>query len=324
MEGSHAPGHQAAAPHRPRPRALPRAVVIRLRHSDEWVGVLVVATVVLFIGAALERGVLRDLFRPVSHLRLVLPNGGGGGLAVGAEIEVLGAHARTVRRIVLNPDQQMYAEAEVDTQASSFIRRDSRAVIRRRFGVAGPAYVDISRGVGTPFDWTYAVVAATTERAPTDTMSTMIDEIREKLLPALDDARQTMAAVASVAVGLQKGQGTLGRLFTDDTLAREAEATVATANAQVAALAPIITQLEHTTSQAEEAARTASLAMQDVRGLLIDARRQLGGRGTELESVLRSAERVTRAVEVLLASLDSLAAPRARFRGDLEAATRDL
>src|SRR5690348_5704746 len=111
------------------------ARMIGLRHTDEWVGLLVIIAVALFIGSVLEAGVLHDWFRPVSHLRIVLPQSGVGGLAVGAEIEVLGTHAGTVRRIVLNPDQQMYAEADIDQQAIAFIRRDSQAFIRRRFGV---------------------------------------------------------------------------------------------------------------------------------------------------------------------------------------------
>src|SRR6185369_12803004 len=113
----------------------------RLRHSDEWVGVLVVAAVLLFVGAVLEAGLLRDWFRPVTSLRIVLPREGVGGLAVGAEIEVLGIRAGAIRRIVLNPNQQIYAVADIDEQAKAFIRRDSHAVIRRRFGVVGAAYV---------------------------------------------------------------------------------------------------------------------------------------------------------------------------------------
>src|SRR5215469_5503357 len=232
--------------------------MIGLRHTDEWVGLLVIMAVALFVGSVLEAGVLHDWFRPVSHLRIVLPQSGVGGLAVGAEIEVLGTHAGTVRRIVLNPDQQMYAEADIDQQANAFIRRDSRAVIRRRFGVAGAAFVDISRGIGTPLDWNFAVIEATTERAPTDTVSAMIDDLRQKLLPVVDDIRRTTSAVAAIAENLQKGQGTMGRLFNDDTLARQAEQTVVTARDQVAALKPAIDNLDEATRLAEELMRRAN------------------------------------------------------------------
>src|SRR5579863_7706792 len=90
-----------------RPCTRERTSMIRLRHTDEWVGLLVVLATLLFVGAVLEAGFLRDWFRPISHLRIVLPQSGVGGLAVGADVEVLGIHAGTVRRIVLNPDRQM-------------------------------------------------------------------------------------------------------------------------------------------------------------------------------------------------------------------------
>jgi phospholipid/cholesterol/gamma-HCH transport system substrate-binding protein len=126
--------------------------VRRFRHTDEWVGALVLAAVLLFVGAVLEAGLLRDWFRPVSNLRILLPQSGVSGLSVGADIEVLGVHAGNVRRIVLNPNQQIYADADIERQAEAFIRRDSQAVIRRQFGVVGAAYVDISRGVSAPLD----------------------------------------------------------------------------------------------------------------------------------------------------------------------------
>lgn len=54
--------------------------------------------------------------------------------------------------------------------------------------MAGAAFVDISRGTGEEMDWTYAVVEAVTERAPTDSVSALIDEARQKVFPILDNA----------------------------------------------------------------------------------------------------------------------------------------
>lgn len=263
--------------------------MIRLRHTDEWVGLVVVAAALLFFGAVLEAGVLRDWFRPVSHLRIVLPQAGVGGLAVGADIEVLGIHAGTVRRIILNPNQEMYAEADIDEQADAFIRRDSEAVIRRRFGLAGAAYVDISRGVGAPMNWTYAVIDATTERAPTDTISAMIDEIRQRILPVLDDAKHTMNDLAAIGDDLRQGHGTLGRLLTDDTLARRTEQTVMTANDRIAALGPVIATLDDTARQAGELVRQAAAGKDGVPSMIrrVDALLQ------NLQSATRDAAKAT-------------------------------
>jgi phospholipid/cholesterol/gamma-HCH transport system substrate-binding protein len=266
--------------------------MIRLRHTDEWVGLLVIAAVVLFVGAILEAGVLRDWFRPVAHLRIVLPQSGVGGLAAGADIEVLGIHSGTVRSIVLNPNQQIYAEADIDRQAEPFIRRDSKAVIRRTFGVAGAAYVDISRGTGAPMDWSYAVIDATTETGPTDMLTAMLAEVQQKVFPVLDDAKRTMDALAALTTGLQKGEGTIGRLLTDDTLARETEQ-------QITSLSPIIERLNDAAQQIDELAQRAASSKDGAPELL-------------------------RRADALLANLQSATGELARAAPELPAISRNL
>jgi phospholipid/cholesterol/gamma-HCH transport system substrate-binding protein len=210
--------------------------MIRLRHTDEWVGALVITAVALLLIAALQAGALRDLFKPTAELRLVLPSTGVAGLDVGADVEILGTRAGRVEQIVLDPNQQMYAMIEIDEQATAFIRRDSKAVIRRRFGVAGAAFVDISRGTGEEMDWTYAVIEATTERAPTDSVNALIDEARQKVFPILDNARRVTQSLAEIAERINRGEGNVGRLLVDETMVKEAEATVGSAREAVAAL----------------------------------------------------------------------------------------
>ena len=218
--------------------------MIRLRHTDEWIGALVLAAVALLLIAALQAGVLRDWFKPIAELRLVLPSSGLAGLEAGADVEILGTRAGRVTEIVLDPSQQMYAMLEIDEQATAFIRRDSKAVIRRRFGVAGAAFVDISRGTGEEMDWTYAVIEAVTERAPTDSVSALIDEARQKIFPILDNANRVTQSLAEIAERINRGEGNVGRLLIDDSMVREAEATVGSARDAVAALNALMAELQ--------------------------------------------------------------------------------
>jgi phospholipid/cholesterol/gamma-HCH transport system substrate-binding protein len=218
--------------------------MIRVRHTDEWVGALVIAAVAVLLVAALQAGVLRDWFKPTSELRLILPEAGVGGLEVGADVEILGTRAGRVRQIVLDPDQQMYALIEVDEQARPFIRRDSKAVIRRRFGVAGAAFVDIARGVGEEMDWTYAVIEATTERAPTDSVSALIDEVREKVFPILDNAGRATQSLAEIVDRINRGEGNIGRLLVDQSLMQQTEVIVGSAREAMAALNLLMAELQ--------------------------------------------------------------------------------
>jgi phospholipid/cholesterol/gamma-HCH transport system substrate-binding protein len=218
--------------------------MIRLRHTDEWVGLLVLVAGAIFLAAILHAGFLRDWFRPVSHLRIVLPEAGAAGLSVGADVEILGTQVGTVRRIVISPSQQMYAEADIDEQARPFIRRDSRALIRRRYGIAGAAFLDISRGTSSELDWNYAVIGAVTERDPTENVGALIDQAREKVFPILDDLGRSVKTLASVMEGLKRGEGDVGRLLTDDTMVRNTEGVVAKADAVMSDLAQLAIELQ--------------------------------------------------------------------------------
>jgi phospholipid/cholesterol/gamma-HCH transport system substrate-binding protein len=215
-----------------------------LRHTDEWVGLLVLAAFGVLLAAILQAGVLRDWFRPTEELRLILPESGVAGLVAGADVEVLGTKAGTVERIVIDPRQQMNAIIRLDEQAKTFVRRDSTAVIRRRFGVAGAAFVDISRGSGPELDWSYAVIVATTERAPTDSISALIDEVREKVFPILDNTGRATHALAEIVERVNRGEGNLGELLVDDKMMREVDRTVANAGEVVNSLNVLMVELQ--------------------------------------------------------------------------------
>jgi phospholipid/cholesterol/gamma-HCH transport system substrate-binding protein len=218
--------------------------MIRVRYTDEWVGALVIAAIVLLLIAALQAGVLRDWFKPTEELRLILPAAGVGGLQVGGDVEILGTKAGRVQRIVLDPNQQMYAMLDIDEQATAFIRRDSKAVIRRRFGVAGAAFVDISRGKGEEMDWTYAVIEATSERAPTDSVNSLIDEVRQKVFPILDNAGRVTKSLAEIVERINRGEGNVGRLLVDQSLMQQTEATVNSARDAMTALNALVAELQ--------------------------------------------------------------------------------
>jgi phospholipid/cholesterol/gamma-HCH transport system substrate-binding protein len=295
--------------------------MIRLRYMDEWVGFLVVLSVLVFLGVALQAGVLRDWFRPVSTLRIVLPEAGVAGLSVGADVEVLGTKAGTIRRVVIDPSQQMYAEADIDEQATAFIRRDSKAVIRRRFGVAGAAYVDIGRGTGEELDWSFAVIEATTERAPTETVGALIDEVRAKIFPVLDDAGKAMHSLAVAMGRIEKGEGNVGRLLADETLVRGVEGTVGEAQASIGDLRRILAQLQTAAQDVSEMTKAANAPQGGVPSLLKrtdQALASLQGSMRELSRAAQRAPQIARNVEGGTANLPSLLTQTQQTARELE------
>src|SRR3954465_13721347 len=82
-----------------------------LRNTDEWVGLLVLVCIGLFIASVLHAGLLSDWFKPTATLRVVLPETGSQGLSAGADVELLGTPVGTLRRGVVDPHHPRYGPA---------------------------------------------------------------------------------------------------------------------------------------------------------------------------------------------------------------------
>ncbi|GBQ81408.1 ABC transporter periplasmic protein [Gluconacetobacter johannae DSM 13595] len=239
--------------------------LVRVRYADEWVGVLVLLSLLICLAAIIEAGVLRDWLTPEGRLRIVLPDVGVSGLSIGDDIEVLGIHAGNIRRIRINPSGGMYAVADIDPEIETYIRRDSTAVIRKRFVVAGANYIDISRGTGQEMDWHYAVVTAHNAPNPADMVTQTFADIRSRILPVLDSAQHMMAQMDGTITDLHAGKGTVGRLMTNDELIRQAEKTVAALNDAIAQLAPVERQMSAVMAKADASMANVRAATGDLR-----------------------------------------------------------
>jgi phospholipid/cholesterol/gamma-HCH transport system substrate-binding protein len=241
--------------------------------------VFVIVAVAIFVVAVLQAGVLKDAFKSVATLRVILPDEGLSGLARGSTVEILGTPAGKVDRIVINPDEKLQAEVEIDAAMKPFVRRDSKAFIRRQFGIAGAAYLEISRGTGPPLDWDYAVLTVEVDRDPTANIGDLVDEVRAKVFPILDDTHRTIRSLAGLAdrlggpggevdqlltsIGvvserLARGEGTVGRLLVDDRLAQDVEETMAALNREMGQIGAILADVRTATSEVAAMSRTVS------------------------------------------------------------------
>jgi len=239
----------------------------KFRYTNEAVGLFVLMALLIFIAGLIYSGRVREWFNPGETLRVVLPEEGLSGLAKGSTVEILGTKAGEVRDIVINPNEKMHADVRIDSEMAVFVRSDSRATIRKTFGIAGDAYLEITRGSGKPLDWEFAVINAVSDRKPTDTVGDLIDEMRAKVFPIIDDTQKAIQAFLGVAEELQdpdkgvqqllaninsitdrieRGEGTIGRLLTEDKLVRDLESLIARLNTETGRLGPILDDLQAT------------------------------------------------------------------------------
>jgi phospholipid/cholesterol/gamma-HCH transport system substrate-binding protein len=245
----------------------------RFRYTNEVVGLFVLAAVLVFVTALLYSGQVRKWFRPGETLKVVLPEEGVFGLSQGSTVEILGTAAGEVADIVIDPNQKMYADVNIDKDMAPFIRSDSKATIRKTFGIAGDAYLDISRGFGEPLDWEEAVITAVSDRSATESVGEMIDELRAKVFPVIDDAQvaiknfsevakkmrtsgddveQLITNLTSLSGKLNRGEGAIGRFLSDDQLGRDLERLIAGLNQNLKHIDPILADLKMTTRNVSE------------------------------------------------------------------------
>ena len=220
----------------------------KFRYTNETVGLFVLITLLIFVAGLIYSGQVRKWFNPGETLKVVLPDEGFFGLTQGSAVEILGTKAGEIKDIVINPDQKIHAIARIDSEMAVFVRSDSKATIRKTFGIAGDAYLEITRGSGEMLDWEYAVITVKSDRKTSDTLAELIEELRAKVLPVVDDAHKAILMLTAVAKELQdpdkgvqqllanlnsisdridRGEGAIGRLLTEDKLVRDLEALVA-------------------------------------------------------------------------------------------------
>jgi phospholipid/cholesterol/gamma-HCH transport system substrate-binding protein len=259
------------------------------RRSDRFrlitLGIFVSITAGLFVFSLLQADAIREWLNPSRELRLVLPDEGLFGLSEGAKIEILGTPAGKVTDIVIDPQQKIHAEARIKSAMAPFVRRDSKAVIRKTFGVAGESYLEITRGYGEPMDWEYAVLTAQPDRAPTESIGGMMEDVRNRVMPILAQTERAITALADLTESLanpegslqvmladvsalttriEQGQGSLGRLVANDRTAREFESLLGNANKTVSALGPILEEIQATAEQITRLSESINTQSEDL------------------------------------------------------------
>ena len=296
----------------------------KFRYTNETVGLFVLMALLIFVAGIIYSGQVRKWFNPGETLKVVLPDDGLFGLAEGSSVEILGTKAGEVRDIVINPNEQIHANVRIDSEMAVFVRSDSKATIRKTFGIAGDAYLEITRGTGKPLDWEYAVLTVESDRKTSDTLSEMIEELRAKVLPVIDDAHKAILMLTAVAKDLQdpdkgvqqllanlnsiadkidSGEGTLGRLLTDDKLLRDLEGLTARMgpivddlNTTIHNVSEFSNQFDIETGDIPKITRRLNEIMASIEGVMKDIRQST----PQLPQIVKNVDETTNTVPVLV------------------------
>jgi len=102
----------------------------------------------------------------------------------------------------------------------TFVHTDSIAVVKRKFGVTGDAYVEIQRGragLVSDGDW----LSCRKDEEIMETAQQFIAEFKEAVLPLLADFRQLIERSNRIAGAIDSSEGLVGSIVGDETLATD-------------------------------------------------------------------------------------------------------
>lgn len=283
----------------------------KFRYVNELAGGFVLLILALLVAGVLAAGRAQRWFEPVYELRTTFPPEGTFGLQKGAQVDILGTAVGVVDRIEVLENDQLQAVFKIRGDFVRFIRADSQAVIKRKFGVAGDAYVDITVGQGAPMDMAgEPTLPCRKDTELLEMVQEVVEQVQQATLPALEELRKTLEEYRLLAAdmrnpegslqqilaqgnhtvghinallqGLEEGQGTAGKLLKDSSIAEEVDAILKKVNEAIGQLneamaesKTILDNLKTASAVLPETADTIRGELRDVPGVVLQTQATL-------------------------------------------------
>jgi phospholipid/cholesterol/gamma-HCH transport system substrate-binding protein len=291
----------------------------KFRHVHAITGTFVLLVVGVLIAVFIFAGRSQRWFIGNVTLQITFPEAGAAGIRQGSEVYFLGTLVGTVADVSVDPSGRMQAMAKMRRDFFRFVRVDSSAVVKRKFGVMGDAFFEIARGHGEPLPEKNATIVC---NGPLPSaLETAIAEIQREALPTLKklsagldtwtalgtnlDAtqlrlRQLITRADEVAAGLQQGKGTAGKLLTDPAVADELNTLAKEANKAMDELRVTLKNLENASRSIEDGSRrfqVASTNFPAISDALAGEARDLPGLVLQTQISMRELERLIEALQ---------------------------
>jgi phospholipid/cholesterol/gamma-HCH transport system substrate-binding protein len=291
----------------------------KFRHVNEITGIFVILIVVVLIAAIVWTARSQGWFRGTVSLQIVLPEAGAAGIRQGSEIYFLGTLVGTVSDVVVDTAGRMEARTSIRSDFFRFVRVDSSAVVKKKFGVAGDAYFEITRGQGQPLPKKDASIVC--GDLP-DTMETTIEQFRSAVFPVLEKLSvgldtwttlgeklsagadawtrlgtnlgesgqlldQLIGRLDRIVAGVEQGKGTAGKLLTDPALADDLKTILDKGNVSMDQLENILKDVQLASTDLSAVSEALAIEAKDLPGLVLQTQQTLH----ELERLIEGIER---------------------------------
>jgi phospholipid/cholesterol/gamma-HCH transport system substrate-binding protein len=284
----------------------------KFRRVNEITGTFVLVVVAVLVAAVVWTGHSQRWFKSRVTLRIVLPEAGAAGIRQGSEVYFLGTLVGSVYGVEVDEKGRMEAWANIRRDFFRFVRADSSAVVKRKFGVAGDSFFEITRGKGEPLpeknasivckEQFQSVLEAAVEEVRSEAM-TVLKKVNggldtwTKLGADLGETRQHLdqltVRLENMAAGVEAGKGTVGKLITDTALADEAQKLLARANEAMSELQGVVTNLNVAVKNVQDG--TARLP--EITDAVANETKDLPGLVQQTQTSMRELERLIEALQ---------------------------
>jgi phospholipid/cholesterol/gamma-HCH transport system substrate-binding protein len=284
----------------------------QFRRVNEITGTFVLGVFVLLIAVVVWTGRSQRWFKSRVPLQIILPADGAAGIRQGSEVYFLGTLVGSVSDVIVDERGRMEADARIRRDFFRFVRADSSAVVKKKFGVAGDSYFEITRGVGQPLPEKNASIVCNEQFQ--SALETAVEEIRAEALLVLKKVNvglvtwttlgtnliatrerldQLAIRLEKMAAGVEAGEGTVGKLITDTALADEAQTLLVRANEAMSELRGVVTNL----NVAVKNVRDSTVRLPEITDAVADEANDLSGLVQQTQTSMREVERLIEALQ---------------------------
>lgn len=188
-------------------------------HTEKFkvrLGLFIIGGIALFVLAIFIIGKQQNLFNPVFKLSATFKNVSG--LQVGNNVRFTGINVGTVDNIKIVNDSTVWVDMLIKKDVQPFIKSDCQVAVGSE-GLIGDRLLVIS--YGSPDSPTVKDGQILASKEPVET-----DAIIASLQTSSVNIEVITLQLAQIMIDINKGNGTLGRLIQDTTLAKNISRTV--------------------------------------------------------------------------------------------------
>ncbi|MFH0907730.1 MAG: MlaD family protein [bacterium] len=278
----------------------------KFRYVNEIVGTFVLAVVLLLAIGIILAGRAQEWFVPKHELMLDFPPEGSLGLKKGSEVEILGTTVGKIERIKVNDDGSMRGEMIVKGDFIRFIRADSLAIAKKKFGIAGDAYVEITKGSGEVLG-EEATLTLLKDTELIEIAQNILNQIQEATIPAIESIQKAIDEYTRLAAdirdpkgplfmllenlekitdGLEKGEGSAGQILRSPELVNQLNNILKQVNDSLVKVQTVLDDVKKTSVQLPSMAEKVGGEIDDMPGLVL-----------QTQETMREAERLIEGIQ---------------------------